>query len=173
MYTYFFLCVFIPFDVYLCLFISFCFFLFLFTSFYFCLLLFISFYFFLFLFISFYFFLFLFISLFWRKKKNMILKCVFLIFGSSNHVVTNLLQPAPPLSLADWSISEPLPIITNHWFPAKTIWKIPTHTFILIYPYIIINRHYVSRVDHHKPGSIVIVNQHQSAMSGIVTNGYH
>ena len=53
MYTYFFLCVFISFDVYLCLFISFYFFLFLFISFYFCLLLFISFYFFLFFYLSF------------------------------------------------------------------------------------------------------------------------
>ena len=88
MYIYFFLCVFISFYVYL--------------SFYFLLFLYISIYFFLFLFLVVYFFLFLFISLFWRKKENMILKCVFFWFSDHpNHVVTNLLQPAPPLSLAE------------------------------------------------------------------------
>ena len=59
----------------------------------------ISFYFFLFLFIAVYFFLFLFISLFWRKKRNMILNVFF--SDHPNHVVTNLLQPAPPFSLAE------------------------------------------------------------------------
>ena len=84
MYIYFLLCIFISFYVYLFLFMYI-------YVFYFLLFRFISIYFLLFLFVVVYlclFFcllclLFLFISFFWRKKKNMILKCVFLIFGSS------------------------------------------------------------------------------------------
>ena len=88
-------------------FISFYFYLFL-------LFLFIVVYFFLFLFISFYFFLFLFSG---EQKKNMIFKCVFLFSDHPNHVVTNLLQPAPPLSLADKSshvhVDEASSVVSN------------------------------------------------------------
>ena len=85
MYIYFFLCVFISF---LCKFISFYVLLFPFISIYFFLLLFISVYFFLFLFSG-------------EKKENMILNVFFWFSDHPNHVVAYLLQPAPPLSLAD------------------------------------------------------------------------
>ena len=90
MYIYFFLCVFISFYVYLCLFISFYFFLFLFISSCFCLLVFISFYF----------------SFLAGKKKIWFLTVFFWLSDHPNHVVTNLLQPAPPLSLADFRMFQ-------------------------------------------------------------------
>ena len=90
MYIYF-LCKFNSCYVYLFLFI-------IFISFYFVLFLFISFFFCLLLFIYFYFFLLLFSG---EKKKNTILNVFFWFSDHPNHVVTNLLQPAP-LSLADY-----------------------------------------------------------------------
>ena len=56
--------------------------------------------------VSFYFSLFLFISLYLFVFMN---KCIYMIFfnvfflflDQPNHVETNLLQPAPPISLAD------------------------------------------------------------------------
>jgi Zn-dependent protease with chaperone function len=101
-----FICTFISCYVYLFLFMCIYFFLCIFMSFYFLLFLFISIYFFLFLFIGVYFFLFLFISLFWRKKKKIWFLSVFWLSDHPNHVVTNLLQPAPPLSLADFRMFQ-------------------------------------------------------------------
>jgi len=102
-----FICTFISCYVYLFLFMCIYFFLCIFMSFYFLLFLFISIYFFLFLFIGVYFFLFLFISLFWRKKKKIwFLTVFFWLSDHPNHVVTNLLQPAPPLSLADFRMFQ-------------------------------------------------------------------
>ena len=89
MYIYFLLCIFISFYVYLflfmyiCLFISYYFFISI--SFYFCFLLFISFYF----------------SFLAKKRKYDFKMCFFWFSDHPNHVVTNLLQPAPPLSLAE------------------------------------------------------------------------
>ena len=48
-----------------------------------------------------YIYIYIFISLFWRKKVFMILNVFFGFSDHPTHVVTNLLQSAPPLSLAE------------------------------------------------------------------------
>ena len=101
-YSFLFMCIYF----FLCIFISFYFLLFLFISFHFCLLLFIS-----------------LISLFWRKKENDF-RCVFWSSDHPNHVVTNLLQPAPALSLADFKCECYRCDDCNSLYHIHTIWII-------------------------------------------------
>ena len=114
------------FCLFICIFIYRYVYLFLFMCIYFFLCIFISFYFLLFLFISFHFCLLLFISLislFWRKKENDF-RCVFWSSDHPNHVVTNLLQPAPALSLADFKCECYRCDDCNSLYHIHTIWII-------------------------------------------------